>query len=222
MSAPRSLDRFLAHPLVRGWIAFCLAMLALNTLLFLIMGVGLVWASMTGRDLGAILRDPTFVLGVIAAAELPIFGLSVFLAIWRARRSPIERYDDIPDASLHVDEAADAVLPPPPVDAEAVGVDAVIPEPLGAKPADIAGHADAVARAIAVREMEELSKDQPLDMALPPTDEEIPFLTSYLANRDVQCPACRESLRGTQSNHCPQCGYRLTLSRLIADQRRNA
>lgn len=219
MSELRSVDRFLAHPLVRGWITFCLAMLYLNTLLFLVMGVGLVWASMTGRDLGATVRDPTFVLGLVAAVELPIFGLSVFLAIWRARRSPIEYDDNVADASAPADEVYEVPLPAPVLDAEAIGVETVLTEPLGAKPEELVGHAEAVARSIAARELEELTQAQPLDLGLPPTDDEIPFITTYLAKRDVPCPACRGSLRGAQSNHCPECGYRLTLGRLIADQR---
>ncbi len=220
MSELRSVDRFLAHPLVRGWITFCLAMLYLNTLLFLVMGVGLVWASMTGRDLGATARDPTFVLGLVAAVELPIFGLSVFLAIWRARRPPIEDDDDVADASAPADEVYEVPLPAPVLDADAVGVETVITEPLGARPEDLVGHADAVARTIAVREMEELSQAHPPELGIQPTDDEIPFITTYLAERDVPCPACRESLRGAQSNRCPECGYRLTLARLITDQRR--
>ena len=215
MSALRSFDRFLAHPLVRGWIAFCLAMLALNTLLLLIMGVVLVWATMAGRDPGAILRDPTFILGVAAAGELPIFGLSVFLGIWRAHRPPIERCQDITEAVAPDDEVDEAPL----LHAEVIGEETVDAEPIGANPADIVGHADAVARTIAAREEEEPSQAQPLDLGVPPTDDEIPFITSYLAKRDVPCPACRQNLRGVQSNRCPECGYRLTLGRLIVDQR---
>lgn len=218
MSVRRSFNRFLALPLVRGSVAFLTAMFALNTLLFLVMGVGLVWATMAGRDPGAILRDRTFILGIVGAVELPIFGLSVFLGIWRARQPPIEYYEDVAVAVAPDDEVDEVPMPAPTPQVELVGEETVEAEPFGANPADVVGHADAVARAIAAREREDTSQAQTLGLELPPTDDEIPFITTYLANRDVPCPACRQSLRGVKSNRCPECGYRLTLGRLIADQ----
>ena len=38
------------------------------------------------------------------------------------------------------------------------------------------------------------------------------LLTSFLANSDARCPACRYALRGCTSDKCPECGCELALA----------
>lgn len=49
-------------------------------------------------------------------------------------------------------------------------------------------------------------------MPNPPTT-----LIQYLADNDIPCPRCRYNLKGTTTNQCPECGFKLKLQ-LVGDE----